>query len=56
MKILYLPINYMGIPQISMYDAWLNNGVDLEVFDWIKEFDKTGNKDSILNSLYPTLK
>lgn len=45
MRVLYLPINYMGIPQVSMYDAWESNGVEFKVFDWIKEFDQVRNYD-----------
>ena len=45
MRVLYLPINYMQIPQVSMYDAWESNGVELRVFDWIKEFDEAGDPD-----------
>lgn len=51
MRVLYLPINYMGIPQVSMYDAWESNGVDLKVFDWIKEFDLV-NDSEIFNQVF----
>lgn len=35
----------MGIPQISMYDAWEANGVEFKVFDFIKEFDRIKNSN-----------
>lgn len=42
MKLLFLPLNYGDVIQTGMYDAFIDNGVELQVFDYFSHYEKNG--------------
>lgn len=46
-KVVYLPLNSADVKQTGMYDAFKNAGVDLTIFDFNINYNKTKNKEQI---------
>lgn len=50
-KVLYLPLNYGDVVQSGMYDAFKENNILLEVFDYFAVFHSNNSKDKTRSDL-----